>query len=282
MPIASLPFDLPELSLILKTVHPMKVLFLIPKNQPPQLDADKFSKPFREFVSLCLQRDPLHRPSAKELLKHRFIKNAKKSSFLAELIERHELWRMDGGNQSDDARRNNDSGEDEDVSLDDLWDFGTVRNVRHPTVRSTRNKRSAAPIPPSPPSLAEPTRPDRIHANGITSRDYAAVRAPTPPPLPRKEFAHSPTFETVRKAPPAPLQTHLLPQDSNRPIARRRASGSSSDEEERSSTPVQKRKQPSQDSVDSLEDDEGSSILDSVVLPVLDSVRRPSPLPLEA
>ncbi len=34
-----------------------QVLFLIPKNPPPQLDAI-FSKPFREFVSYCLQRDP--------------------------------------------------------------------------------------------------------------------------------------------------------------------------------------------------------------------------------
>lgn len=38
-------------------LHPMKVLFLIPKNPPPQLDAS-FSRTFREFISLCLQRDP--------------------------------------------------------------------------------------------------------------------------------------------------------------------------------------------------------------------------------
>jgi len=36
---------------------PSKVLFLIPKNPPPQLDAS-FSKTFREFVAFCLQRDP--------------------------------------------------------------------------------------------------------------------------------------------------------------------------------------------------------------------------------
>lgn len=35
----------------------LQVLFLIPKNPPPQLDAN-FSKSFREFVSYCLQRDP--------------------------------------------------------------------------------------------------------------------------------------------------------------------------------------------------------------------------------
>lgn len=112
-------------------LHPMKVLFLIPKNPPPQLDSN-FSKLFREFVQLCLQRDPRDRPTARELLKHKFVKLAKKTSYLTELIDRHERWRAEGGgsrNEDDGGGRGNEDTDMAGAEADDLWDFGTVRHV---------------------------------------------------------------------------------------------------------------------------------------------------------
>ncbi|ESN99437.1 hypothetical protein HELRODRAFT_66624, partial [Helobdella robusta] len=82
--------------------HPMKVLFNIPKNEPPKLTGH-FSKNFKEFVEHCLNKDPANRLTAKELLKTSFIKQAKKTSILSELVERYNRWKsMNPGDDSDD------------------------------------------------------------------------------------------------------------------------------------------------------------------------------------
>ncbi|ESP05050.1 hypothetical protein LOTGIDRAFT_211854 [Lottia gigantea] len=81
-------------------LHPMRVLFLIPKNNPPQLIGN-YSKAFKEFVEICLNKDPQNRPSARDLLRHRFVQRAKKTSYLVELIEHYKTWKLNRGQTSD-------------------------------------------------------------------------------------------------------------------------------------------------------------------------------------
>ena len=75
-------------------VHPMKVLLQIPKNPPPRLEGN-FSKDFKDFIAQCLMKDPDRRPSAKDLLKHRFIRSAGKIENMQELVERRRLFDAD-------------------------------------------------------------------------------------------------------------------------------------------------------------------------------------------
>ncbi|KAG9334059.1 hypothetical protein JZ751_009222 [Albula glossodonta] len=76
-------------------LHPMKVLFLIPKNNPPTLEGN-YSKPLKEFVEACLNKEPSFRPTAKELLKHKLIvRHAKKTSYLTELIDKYKRWKAE-------------------------------------------------------------------------------------------------------------------------------------------------------------------------------------------
>ncbi|XP_039471203.1 TRAF2 and NCK-interacting protein kinase-like isoform X5 [Oreochromis aureus] len=56
-------------------MHPMRALFLIPRNPPPKLKSKKWSKRFLTFVDSCLIKNHLHRPTTDVLLRHAFIKD---------------------------------------------------------------------------------------------------------------------------------------------------------------------------------------------------------------
>ncbi|XP_015428631.1 PREDICTED: serine/threonine-protein kinase 26 isoform X3 [Dufourea novaeangliae] len=102
-------------------LHPMRVLFLIPKNNPPQLTGN-YTKQFKEFVEACLNKDPENRPTAKELLKFQFIKKAKKNSYLIDLIDRYKKWKSQRSEESETESENSDSEESkQDSDMDEPW-----------------------------------------------------------------------------------------------------------------------------------------------------------------
>ncbi|KAL5759351.1 hypothetical protein ACOSQ2_018189 [Xanthoceras sorbifolium] len=143
------------------TVHPMRVLFMISIEPAPMLeDKEKWSLVFHDFVAKCLTKEPRSRPTAAEMLKHKFIERCKcGASAMLPKIEKSRQIRASMAQEaenvvpdvSDDAesacaKLNEDYGDtvpskplnvpaassfrknhiSDDVELDGEGDFGTV------------------------------------------------------------------------------------------------------------------------------------------------------------
>ncbi|KAF9692525.1 hypothetical protein EKO04_009632 [Ascochyta lentis] len=164
-------------------IHPMKVLFLIPKNPPPVLEGS-FSSSFKEFVQLCLRKDPKERPTAKQLLQTAFIKKAGKPARLQELITRYQDWKV---------RHPKEAAEDDDEDMpvrrepvnEDLWDFGTIRPAaggRGPALAPLNNAGANAR------NVSPQRKPVPLQRGGHVDENDDTIRA-SPPPSPTKRLA---------------------------------------------------------------------------------------------
>uniref|UniRef100_UPI0021F91F64 TRAF2 and NCK-interacting protein kinase n=1 Tax=Homo sapiens TaxID=9606 RepID=UPI0021F91F64 len=56
-------------------MHPMRALFLIPRNPAPRLKSKKWSKKFQSFIESCLVKNHSQRPATEQLMKHPFIRD---------------------------------------------------------------------------------------------------------------------------------------------------------------------------------------------------------------
>lgn len=62
--------------------------------EPPELDARRWSANMRDFVKVCLTKDPKQRPSAEQLIQHPFLLDPESIALgreqLASVIEKYQ------------------------------------------------------------------------------------------------------------------------------------------------------------------------------------------------
>merc|ERR1719278_922639 len=56
-------------------MHPMRALFLIPRNPPPRLKSKRWNSKFKNFIETTLVKDYHQRPYTEQLLKHPFVRD---------------------------------------------------------------------------------------------------------------------------------------------------------------------------------------------------------------
>jgi len=110
-------------------IHPMRVLFMIPKNEAPSLSTAKHSVEFCDFVAKCLMKRASLRPSASLLLSHPFISKyaSLPPSYINDtLLQPYLLYkqaRPDSPSSPLPASTHNKSIDDKDT---EGWDFTTT------------------------------------------------------------------------------------------------------------------------------------------------------------
>lgn len=126
-----------------------------------------FLKNFKDFVALCLKKEPEERPTVKELLKHRFIRGAKKTSSLTELIDRLTRWKIVIGAETSSSSPD-DKPQKSDKNIEEAWDFDDEPKV----------KPAAKPAPAPTPTPAHAPTQQTAPAGGARSSALTSVIYP--------------------------------------------------------------------------------------------------------
>ncbi|RSH85197.1 hypothetical protein EHS25_005004 [Saitozyma podzolica] len=159
---------------------PSDILTQIAISAAPTLDRELggYSKQMKEFVDVCLLKDPAQRPSAVQLLGHAWLKGAKKKSFLAEslmseippLEHRQEIRRVPTMSSM--------------ASHASSWDFASTPTIPNSPVRSSLL------LPLRSPSLASQLASDYFpSASRAHSRNSSYSALPPSPRVPLRQWA---------------------------------------------------------------------------------------------
>ncbi|XP_014214502.1 misshapen-like kinase 1 [Copidosoma floridanum] len=100
-------------------LHPMRALFLIPRNPPPRLKSKKWAKKFQNFIETVLVKDYHQRPYTEQLLKHAFIRDQPTERQVRIQLKDHidRCKKRKQEKERDDYRYSGSENEDDEVAV---------------------------------------------------------------------------------------------------------------------------------------------------------------------
>ncbi|XP_059390919.1 traf2 and NCK-interacting protein kinase-like isoform X11 [Carassius carassius] len=109
-------------------MHPMRALFLIPRNSAPRLKSKKWSKKFQLFIESCLVKNHNQRPSTEQLIKHPFIKDLPNEKQIRIQLKDH-IDRTKKKRGEKDETEYEYSGSEEEEEERDIGEPSSIINV---------------------------------------------------------------------------------------------------------------------------------------------------------
>ncbi|XP_060060210.1 misshapen-like kinase 1 isoform X5 [Erinaceus europaeus] len=110
-------------------MHPMRALFLIPRNPPPRLKSKKWSKKFIDFIDTCLIKTYLSRPPTEQLLKFPFIRDQPTERQVRIQLKDHIDRSRKKRGEKEETEYEYSGSEDEDDSHGEEGEPSSIMNV---------------------------------------------------------------------------------------------------------------------------------------------------------
>merc|ERR1719284_299990 len=206
---------------------PMRVLLKIQKSDPPKLDhPNRWSREFNDFLKQCLVKDANRRPSAQELLKHPFIRDARDkkplldllAEFKAEIINEEEMDIEEEEKLEESVDTfsicTSSSTSVLDTSADSSFDKEQRKISAHATLQTTPHKYlSSAPTIPEESSNAEQRSAKKSKAPPPPQKRPLSVSGGSPPAQRKQE-----TEATREEGDGGPIRTSVEKPLSRDPV----------------------------------------------------------------
>ncbi|KAA6380962.1 MAG: putative vacuolar protein sorting-associated protein 35, partial [Streblomastix strix] len=148
-------------------VQPMRVIFLIPSNPPPQPSKpDQYSPELLDFIAKCLIKEPKDRPTVKDLIGHPFIKKYEtiKSDVLIPLLQEVDQIKIA---QQEEKKKDKEKDKDKEIEKDQ----GKEKvNVKPKTKVASISKTASKQVAKTPETKGKAKGPVKAAAKPKTSQ----------------------------------------------------------------------------------------------------------------